>query len=183
MFYKLSVANSRTHSPNFFDLVIHFPADRTVFAFFGEGLMAKCSVSTIFDVYQWIHVAWTVTKRRSGHGLTVALVIRSKHRLVWGTWVCLVKNRSATMLKFIDWIFERSSWNQKSPYVQHLSVFDSTARFPYQKQQTNHRPVLLFFHFSNGHDLLLTWPDEFDSVENLKVVVDENVNSVKKSRL
>src|SRR5436190_21765823 len=68
------------------------------------------------------------------------------------------------------------------------ALFDFAARFPFQKQESNHRPILLFFHFSKirGHARFHTRSKqnyESDSAEILTVAVYENVLHDSKSLL
>ena len=58
--------------------------------------------------------------------------------------------------------------------------YDFAARFPFQKQESNHRPILLFFHFCKirGHTCFHTQLKqnyEPDSPEILTVAIYENL--------
>ena len=94
-----------------------------------------------------------------------------------GILAWLIKNRRATTLKPI---FDgRYRWRRVT--VHSIQVpFDFDARFPFQKQESNHRPILLFFHLCKirGHTRFHTRSKqnfESDSSEILTVAVYENV--------
>lgn len=91
-------------------------------------------------------------KQLQWSGLTVTLNVRYEHnphksrrQLSDAVWVWLIKNRQATTLKLIKPICNgrHRRWG-----VTVYSLFNITAGFPFQKQVSNHRPILLFFHFS-----------------------------------
>ena len=69
---------------------------------------------------------------------------------------------------------------EESPYTDSTQTFfDFAARFPFQKQESNHRPILLFFHFckTRGHSRFHTRSKqnyESNSTEILTVAVYEN---------
>jgi len=68
-------------------------------------------------------------------------------------WAWHIKNRRATTLKLVKPIFDGR--HRKSRVTVHSiqALFDFAARFPFQKQESNYRPILLFLHFSKirGH--------------------------------
>ncbi len=64
-----------------------------------------------------------------------------------GTWVLLIKNRRATTLKLVEPIFDGRHRRRTVTVHSIQSLFDFISRFPFQKQVSNHRSILLFFHF------------------------------------
>jgi len=71
------------------------------------------------------------------------LILRGS--LFRGTWARLVKNRRATTLKLVKPIFEK---RRRVTIHTIQALFDFAARFAFQKHESNHRPILLFLHFS-----------------------------------
>ena len=70
---------------------------------------------------------------------------------------------------------------EESPYTDSIqALFDFAARFPFPKQESNHQPILLFFHFCQirGRGRFYTQSKhnyESDSTQILTVAVYENV--------
>jgi len=91
-----------------------------------------------------------------------------------GTWAWLIKNRRATTLKLVKPIFDGR--HRKSRVTVHSiqALFDFAARFPFQKQESNYRPILLFLHFSKirGHVRFHT-----QSKQKLRVRIGWNFDS------
>lgn len=60
-----------------------------------------------------------------------------------GVWTRLVKNRRETTFKLVKPIFNGRR-RKESPYTKSKQ---SLRDFPFKNKKTNHRPILLFFHF------------------------------------
>ena len=70
-----------------------------------------------------------------------------------GTWAWFIKNQCATTLKLVKPIFDGRHRRRRVTVHSIQALFDFAARFPFQKQESNHRPIFLFFHFCKirGH--------------------------------
>ena len=69
-----------------------------------------------------------------------------------GTWAWLIKNRFATTLKFVKSIFDGHHRRRRVKVYSIQALFDFAARFPFQKQESNHRPILFFSIFVKSAD-------------------------------
>ena len=97
-----------------------------------------------------------------------------------GTWAWLIKNRLTTTLKLVKLIFDVRHRRRRVTVQSIQALFDFVAWFPFQKQESYHRPILLFFHFCqiNAHicsHMRSKQNYESNSTEILTVAVYENV--------
>jgi len=58
------------------------------------------------------------------------------------------QNRRATTLKLVKQIFDGRHRRRRVNVHSIQELFHFAARFPFEKQESNHRPILLFLHFS-----------------------------------
>jgi hypothetical protein len=98
-----------------------------------------------------------------------------------GTWAWLIKNRRVTTLKLVKPIFDSHHRRRRVTVHSIQALFDFAARFPFQKQESNHQPILLFFHFSKicrhtRFHMLSKQNYESNSAEILTVAVYENLS-------
>jgi len=82
--------------------------------------------------------------------------------------------------KLVNPIFNGRHRRRKVTVHSIQALFDFDARFPFQKQESNHRSILVFFHFSKirGHASFQNKSKqnyESDSAEILTIAVYENV--------
>ena len=95
-------------------------------------------------------------------------------------WAWLIKNRRATTLKLVKPIFDGRQRRRSVTAYSIQALIDCAARYPFQKQESNHRPLLVLFHFCKirGHARFHTRSKqnyESNSTEILTVGVYENV--------
>jgi len=69
-----------------------------------------------------------------------------------GTRAWLIKNRCATTLKLVKPICDGRHRRGRVTVHSIQVLFEFAAQFPFRKQESNHRPILLFFHFSKFAD-------------------------------
>ena len=95
---------------------------------------------------------------------------------------------TCAMLKLVKTIFDGRHRRRRVTVHSIQALFDFAARFPFQKQESNHRLILLFIHFSKICRLARfhTWSKqnyESDSAEIFNVAIYENVLHDSKSLL
>jgi hypothetical protein len=89
------------------------------------------------------------------------VILRGSH--FRGTWAWLIKNQRVTTVKLVKPIFYSCHQRRRVTVHSIQALFDFAAQFPFQKQELNHRPILLFFHFSKirGHACFHTWSKQY----------------------